>query len=277
MRQNRLTMLLAVASVICVTASVGHAQAKVTTSAGDVATLSQKHVVHHLIVGDSLELEAAQLAASRSQNAAVKDLANAIATDNRTHLENLRKLASKSDLGREANPADTGAASSYAQLQAAGADASFDQTFVNGQIENHTREIAALKALRASVTDNDLQQDIDAALPVIERHLEQAKQVAAGLATPANNAAAKKPPTDSAPADKAADKPAADKPAADKPAADKPAAEKPAADKAATDKPADAKPADTKPADTKPADIKPAGAKPDSTAKKPLPSKPPTR
>ena len=267
MRQNRLTMLLAVASVICVTASVGHAQAKVTTSAGDVATLSQKHVVHHLIVGDSLELEAAQLAASRSQNAAVKDFANAIATDNRTHLENLRKLANKSDLGREASPADTGAASSYAQLQAAGADAAFDQAFVNSQIENHTREIAALKSLRASVTDSDLQQDIDAALPVIERHLEQAKQVAAGLAAPASNAAAKKPPTDSA---------AATAPT-DKPAADKAAAEKPAADKAATDKPADVKPADTKPADTKPADIKPAGAKPDSAAKKPLPAKPPTR
>lgn len=266
MRQNRLTMLLAVASAICVTASVGHAQAKVTTSAGDVATLSQKHVVNHLIVGDSLELEAAQLAASRSQNAAVKDLANAIATDNRAHLENLRKLASKSDLGREANPADTGATSSYAQLQTAGADAAFDQAFVNSQIDNHTREIASLKALRASVTDNDLQQDIDAALPVIERHLEQAKQVAAGLAAPANNGAAKKPPTDSAAANAPADK-----------AADKSPAEKPAADKAATDKPADVKSADTKPADTKPADIKPAGAKPDSAAKKPLPPKPPTR
>jgi predicted outer membrane protein len=259
MRQTRLTMLLAVASAICVTASVGHAQAKVTTSAGDVATLSQKHVVNHLIVGDSLELEAAQLAASRSQNAAVKDLANAIATDNRTHLENLRKLASKSDLGREANPADTAVASAYAQLQSAGADAAFDQAFLNSQIESHTRQIAALKAARASVTDTDLQQDIDAALPVIERHLEQAKAVAAGLAAPA--AAAKKPATDSA---------AANAPA-DKAAADKSAAEKPAADKAATDKAADAKPADPKAADAKPA-----GAKPDSAAKKPLPPKPPT-
>ena len=266
MRQNRLTMLLAVAGAICVTASVGHAQAKVTTSAGDVATLSQKHVVHHMIVGDSLELEAAQLAASKTQNAAVRDLANALATDNRAHLENLRKLAAKSDLGREANAADSSAASSardYAQLQST-ADAAFDQAFVNGQIESHTREIAALKTLRASVKDDDLQQDIDAALPVIERHLEQAKTVAAQLGAPAD--AAKKPPTDAA----------ADKPAADKPAADKAAADKPAADKAAADKPADAKAGDAKPADAKPADAKPAGAKPDSTAKKPLPPKPPT-
>ncbi len=269
MRQNRLTMLLAVAGAICVTASVGHAQAKVTTSAGDVATLSQKYVVHHMIVGDSLELEAAQLAATKTQNAAVRDLANALATDNRAHLDNLRKLAAKSDLGREANAADSSAASSareYAQLQST-ADAAFDQAFVNGQIENHTREIAALKTLRASVKDNDLQQDIDAALPVIERHLAQAKTVAAQLGAPAD--AAKKP------ADAAADKPAADKPAADKPAADKPAGDKAAADKPADAKSGDAKPAD-KPADAKPADAKPAGAKPDSTAKKPLPPKPPT-
>jgi predicted outer membrane protein len=267
--QNRLTMLLTVAGALCVTASVGHAQAKVNTSGGEVATLSQKHVVNHLIVGDSLELEAAQLAASKSQNAAVRDLATALATDNRAHLDNLRKLAAKSDLGREANAADSSAASSardYAQLQQT-ADASFDQAFVNGQIENHTREIASLKALRASVKDPDLQQDIDAALPVIERHLEQAKQVATQLGAPADNAAAaKKPPTDAA----------ADKPAADKPAADKAAADKPADAKSADAKPADAKPADAKPADAKPADAKPAGAKPDSAAKKPLPPKPPT-
>jgi predicted outer membrane protein len=261
MQRNRLTMLLAVASAICVTASVGHAQAKVTTSAGDVATVSQKHVVNHLIVGDSLELEAAQLAASRSQNAAVKEFANAVVADNRTHLENLQTLASKTDLGREANPADTAEEKSYAKLHAEGADAAFDQAFVNAQIENHTREVAALKSLRASVKDSDLQQDIDAAIPVAERHLEAAKQIAAQLAAPADNAAAKKPPTDAA--------------AANAPA-DKAAAEKPATDKAAADKPVDPKAADAKPADAKPADAKPAGAKSDTTAKKPLPPKPPT-
>lgn len=259
MQANRFTLLVAVTAAVCATATVGHAQVKVTTSAGDVATLSQKNLVDHMIVGDSLEVEAAQLAMTRSQNAAVKDFANMLVTDHKSHLDNLRKLAGKSDIGREANSADSGAvaaAATFSQLQSMAADSGFDKAFVASQIQNHQREIAALKSLRAAAKDDDLQKDIDATLPVLDRHLARAQAVAAQLGAPGSAAApaGAKPPTDASAASPAspANAPKADKAPADKapnangakPLTDSTAAKKPAADSAAAKKtpPAPVKP-----------------------------------
>jgi putative membrane protein len=252
MKANRFTLLVAVTAAVCATATVGHAQVKVTTSAGDVATLSQKNLVDHMIVGDSLEVEAAQLAMTRTQNAAVKDFANMLVTDHKSHLDNLRKLAGKSDIGREANSADSGAVATsgmLSQLQSMAADSGFDKAFVDAQIQNHQREIAALKSLRAAAKDDDLQKDIDATLPVLDRHLARAQAVAAQLGAPAA-APGTKPPTDAnaaSPANAAnptnaanpANAPKADKaPTANgaKPSADSTVAKKPAADSAAAKK-----------------------------------------
>jgi putative membrane protein len=198
MQANRFTLLVAVTAAVCATATVGHAQVKVTTSAGDVATLSQKNVVDHMIVGDSIEVEEAQLAMTRSQNSAVKDFANMLVTDHKSHLDNLRKLAGKSDIGREANSADSSAASAaraFGQLQSMPADSGFDKAFVNAQIQNHQQEIAALKSLRAAAKDDDLQKDIDATLPILDRHLARAQALAAQLGGAANASAPAKPPT----------------------------------------------------------------------------------
>lgn len=198
MKANRFTMLVAVTAAVCLGATAGQAQVK--TSGGEVATLSQKNVVDHMIVGDSIEVEEAQLAMTRSQNAAVKDFANMLVTDHRGHLDKLHKLAGKSDIGREANSADSSgvaAAATLAQLQSMGGDAAFDKAFVNSQIQSHMREIAALKTLRGAAKDDDLQKDIDATIPVLDRHLARAKTVLAQLSAPPDAAPAvpSKPPT----------------------------------------------------------------------------------
>jgi putative membrane protein len=235
MKAHRLTLLVAVTAAISVTASAGQAQVKVTTSGGDVATLSQKNVVDHMIVGDSLEVEEAQLAMTRTQNAAVKDFANMLVTDHKAHLDNLRKLAGKSDIGREANSADSSAAvaaATFGQLQSMGADAGFDKAFVDAQIQTHTREIAALKTLRAAAKDDDLQKDIDATIPVLDRHLARAKAVSAQLSAPAGA----KPPADASANANNANKPLSDSTAAAKKPAPDSTAKKPAADSAAAKK-----------------------------------------
>jgi len=238
MKTHQLSLLGAVSVALCVATTAAQAQVKVTTSGGDVATLSQKNVVDHMIVGDSLEVEEAQLALTRSQNAAVKDLANMLVTDHKAHLDNLRKLAGKSDIGREANSADQTAAASaatFGQLQSMGADAGFDKAFVDAQIQAHTRDIAALKTMRAAAKDDDLQKDIDATIPVLDRHLARAKTVAAQLNAP-SDAAPAKPPVD-------ANANNANAPAANKPATDSTsAAKKPTPDSTAKKAPIPPKP-----------------------------------
>jgi putative membrane protein len=184
MRYHYLATLSAVAVVLCVAGSVSGAQVTVKTSGGEVVQFTQKNLVDHMIVGDSLEVEEAKLAVARTQNAAVKDFANMLVTDHSSHLDNLRKLAGKRDIGREANAADTSMTMTIrmvTMMRAMPADSGFDRAFVRGQIMHHMHEIDALKMLRPAAKDDDLQQDIDRTMPVLERHLAQARQVGAQL------------------------------------------------------------------------------------------------
>jgi putative membrane protein len=196
-----------------VTALAGSAAAAQGTKAsgGDVATFTQKHLVNHLIVGDSIEMEMAQLAATRTQNAAVKDFANQLVTDQTARLAQLNKLAANGDIGREANPSDTtGAhlAGQLASLKSMAQDSSFDLAFTQDQIELHQTAIDGLKALRPAATSADVRNDIDATLPVLEKHLAAAQQLAAQLSKA--DSSSQKPDTSAA-------KPAASKPPVAKP------------------------------------------------------------
>jgi putative membrane protein len=185
-------------------ASIASAQVT-TTSGGDVTMFSQKNLVNHLIVGDSIEVEMAQLAASRTQNAAVKDFANQLVTDHKAHLDQLSKFAANAAIGREANASDTSGAhlaGLLAGLKTMPADSTFDRAFVQEQIAHHQAVINSLKTMRAAAKDADLQKDLDATLPVLEKHLSTAQQLASQLnkpgaapdAKPDSAAAGAKPP-----------------------------------------------------------------------------------
>lgn len=178
----------------------------VTASGGDVALkkLTQKNVVDQLIVRDSLELAIAELAATRSQNAGVKELATALAADAKARLENLQKLAAKAEVGREAAAAADNSVATLAavaaKLQAIPADnaAEFDRAFVEAQIALHENEVASYAAITPAATDADLKADIEGGAPQAQKHLDAAKTLSGQLAKPdAAKEPAKKPPTDS--------------------------------------------------------------------------------
>jgi len=176
-------------------ASVAAAQVT-TTSGGDVTMFSQKNLVNHLIVGDSLEVEMAQVAASRTQNAAVKDFANQLVTDHKAHLEQLSKFAASASIGREANTSDTSGthlAGLLAGLKTMPADSTFDRAFVQEQIAHHQATIDGLKSMRSAAKDAELQKDIDATLPILEKHLSSAQQLASQLSKPGDAPVAQKP------------------------------------------------------------------------------------
>jgi putative membrane protein len=182
---SRLTTSGLAVLLASLTASVAGAQVT-TTSAGDVSAFSQKNLINHQIIDDSLEVEMAQLAISRSQNAAVKEFANQLLTDHSAHLATLNKLAGKSDIGREANAADTSGAHFAGVLKSLQSmnGSSFDQAFVQAQITHHQEAIQDLQKYRASAKDDDVQKDIDKTLPVLEKHLSTATTVAATLSKP---------------------------------------------------------------------------------------------
>ena len=189
MRARRTPVLLI--GILLVGASVPRAgaQVRLTTSAGDVVIFTEKNLMDHLIVVDSVALETAQLASKRTQNTAVRDLATMLVTDYTGHLASLRKIAAEDDVGRQASASDTAGVAgirALTELTAMAADSGFDRAFIREQIRLHKQEIIALKMLGGAAKDDDLKDEIKRSLPLHERHLARAREVAAQLGMPAD-------------------------------------------------------------------------------------------
>ena len=198
MRVIRPTVLAATSVLICLSASTAAAQVRVTTSKGDVEIYTEKNLAEHLILADSVELEMAQLAASRTKNTAVRDFADMLITEHKGHLESLRKIVADDDVGRQASASDTGAAAAIralASLRDMPADSGFDKAFIREQMRFHQQEIVALKMFGGAAEDDEFKDEVKRTLPIIERHLARAREVAATLGMPADPTAT---PTDSA-------------------------------------------------------------------------------
>jgi predicted outer membrane protein len=197
MRAIRTTVLLAGSLLVFVPFAGGTAQVKVTTSTGDVMVFTEKNLVEHMIVVDSVELEMDQLAAMRTQNTAVRDLATLLVNDHKGHLEALRKAAADDDVGRQAATTDsagTVAIRALASLRAMAADSGFDRAFVREQIRLHSQEIIAIKMLGGAAKDDDVKDEVKRTLPILERHLARARAVAADLGMPADSTSVPKTP-----------------------------------------------------------------------------------
>ena len=195
MRATRTPVLLA-AILICLPVASAIGQVKVATSTGDVMIFTQKNLVDHRITIDSVALETAQLGAMRTQNTAVRDFVNMLITDYRGNLEKMHKVAAEHDVGRQASASDSAGAvaiRALANLRTMAADSGFDQAFVREQIRFQSQEIIALKMLGGAAKDDDLKDEIKRALPMHERHLSRAREVAAHLGIPADSTAHPKP------------------------------------------------------------------------------------
>ena len=191
MQRSSLRIVIATAALAAAPLAVASAQGNPMRrgAPAPVTMNNQKEVVDHLIVADSIEVDMAKLAAVRTKSAAVRNFANTLVTDHSKHLANLRKLAGKRDIGRAANPADSSGmrnARMLSRMQSMTVDSTFDRAFVRQQIGHHMRALAELPSLRAVAKDDDLQEDIDATRPVLERHLALARSLAAQMGIPAD-------------------------------------------------------------------------------------------
>ncbi len=155
------------------------ARAQVVTSSGEVTGTIQKKIVDRMIVSDSVEIEMARLAASRTKNPAVRDLAALLVAGHRTNLDTLRKLAESPDVGRAVDPASASEVRALDQLRGMPADSTFDSAFVTAEVQLHQQAIDNLKKWRTVATNAALQQDIDRTIPLLEAHLARAQAVAA--------------------------------------------------------------------------------------------------
>jgi putative membrane protein len=138
------------------------------------------HMIHYVIVGDSMEVEIARLAETRAASAEVREFARMLITDHSAALAEDVEMAKDEDLGRTPHPNDH----SFSHLTNVWNDlrglsgSAFDRAFLQRVAMKHQSTIAAYRTLEPSARDDDLEKLLEDRLPVLERHLSRAREIA---------------------------------------------------------------------------------------------------
>ena len=147
-------------------------------------SMTDANITAHMIVGDSLEIDMARLAAERGGDPEVREFARMLVDEHSRHLATTLELARDEDIGVIPADGDRHGVTLrryLSSLRAMGPSTAFDRAFVRYQIRHHEHEVQALRAMRPAARDDDLEQHIDETLPIIERHLNRARELGARL------------------------------------------------------------------------------------------------
>jgi putative membrane protein len=170
--------------VIGLLASLSAAGLNAQSSAPD---LTDPEVAHVAVTANSIDIELARLAQSRTTNPKIQQFANTMITDHTAVNQQAGTLAGRLGVTPKENAVSqsllTGAAEARKNLEPLkGAD--FDRGYMDREVAYHQAVLDALDGLLIPTTDNaDLKKLLVDVRPAIATHLEHAKQVRAALGT----------------------------------------------------------------------------------------------
>ena len=147
--------------------------------------LSDPEVAHVAVTANTIDIEAARFAQTRSQNAQVRQFAQTMITDHAAVNQQASALATRLHV----MPADNAVSRSLKQ----GADeahraqqslrgAAFDRAYMDREVAYHQAVLDAIDHVLVPTTDNaDLKKLLQDVRPAIAAHLEHARQLRASL------------------------------------------------------------------------------------------------
>lgn len=170
------------AATTTTTAADGTTTTTTAPAAGGAAAampaIAPQEFVNNAASGGLFEVQSSELALERSQTPAVQEFAQMMITDHTAVNEELAALAQSKGLtvpGEIMGPP----AQHMAAVQAAEGD-SFDQTYMQHQIQAHEETIMMFQAEAEGGSDPDLQAFAQKTLPALNAHLQQAQGLATG-------------------------------------------------------------------------------------------------
>lgn len=149
------------------------------TSAATMGSNMQSAYIPNAAIGDMYEIQAADLALQRSQNAQVKALATMIKTDHTAASNAMKAMLPQAAPGTTAPTAlDERRQGLVDNLRSASA-ANFDSTWLDQQIAAHNEALTLHRGF--SDTDSPLAAHARSVVPKIEAHLRAAEQLKAAM------------------------------------------------------------------------------------------------
>jgi putative membrane protein len=128
---------------------------------------------------DMYEIQSSKLALARSKRADVKDYARMMIRDHTTTTNSLKAGVKRSKSPKPPMKLSAENAALVAQLRGTG-PADFDRVYLEQQTMSHQKAWALHKGFATDGTDPALMQVAASAVPIVEGHLAQVKQMSSG-------------------------------------------------------------------------------------------------
>lgn len=168
--------ILAVVCSVALCAAPGFAQHHHKAAAAASATMSDQDFVNSAAQIDMVEANLGQLAQSASSNDQVKDFGQMLTTDHTNDFAQLHAAAQQASL---TVPDSIDSAHNkmmitpFEKLHGA----AFDHKFITDMIAGHEKAISLYKKEAADAQNPGIKTYAEAALPTLEKHLDQARQL----------------------------------------------------------------------------------------------------
>jgi putative membrane protein len=153
------------------------ADANMMAAGGDTAANGQEYAAM-ASASDMFEIESSRLAAEKSQNAGVKELAQMLITDHEKSTADLKKAAGEAQPAIEVAPQMNAEQQANIQALRSANGAQFDQTWLQQQVMAHQKALALVQGYSANGEVPSLKQHASNVAGPIQRHLERAQQLA---------------------------------------------------------------------------------------------------
>lgn len=126
--------------------------------------------------GGMMEVQLGQIAKEKAQSQEVKDFASKMVTEHGKANEELKTLAQKKNM-TVPDKLERKHKSMMDKVQKA-SGAEFDKKYMKHMVKDHTEDVKKFKEASQNVKDTELKAWADKTLPVLQQHLQSAKEIA---------------------------------------------------------------------------------------------------
>jgi putative membrane protein len=138
---------------------------------------AERKFIENAAMHNKAEVEAGKMAESKAMNADAKKFGQQMAQDHSKAYDELAQLAQSKSITLPTEP-DRAHKREAARLEkVSGAD--FDRRYMDSMVKDHQKDVKEFRKMARNAKDPDVKAWAEKTLPVLEGHLQMARQVAA--------------------------------------------------------------------------------------------------
>jgi putative membrane protein len=140
-------------------------------------TAKDKEFVEKAAKGGMMEVQLGKYAEENAKSEDVKKFGSRMAEDHGKANDELKQLAGKKGIKVPDNMGSKHQATMDRLKKVSGAE--FDKAYMKEMVKDHTKDVSEFRKAGKNLPDKDLREWANKTLPVLEEHLQQAKEISA--------------------------------------------------------------------------------------------------